>query len=327
MKRAKSRPRVAILGCGHVGRALAVELLDTKRRPAPFRGELRVWSRSPRSLERLRKLLEPQTRRPWQVASSADEALAWADVVLVCLADEAIAPLARRLAENDRAIHRQVVLMTNGYLPLSSLGRLRRRGCAVGRLHPLAPVPTDRELNALCMAAYALEGDARAVRSAKELVGNMQGLVLLLGRRRGSAQTYHAGASLLSGGIVALFHLAERVMSRSVSSRAALRDALDDFAEKTLDNIYACGPREALTGALSRGSESLVRGHLQSLRKVPEALALYRLLGGTMLELAHARGSIDTRELRRLGALLGRRRDSKSDAGSRRLGRLRRRSG
>jgi predicted short-subunit dehydrogenase-like oxidoreductase (DUF2520 family) len=315
---------VAILGCGHVGRALAVELLDAKR-PTPFRGELRVWSRSARSIARLRKLLTPQTRRPWRVANDADEAAAWADVVIVSLADKAIEPTVHRLAQSDRAIRAQVVLITNGYLPLSCLEGLRRRGCAVGRLHPLAPIPTDMELTALIMVAWGVEGDARAVRTAKELVVNMQGKALLLRRHRGAAGTYHAAASLLSGGMVALFHLAERVMSESVTSRAVLRDALDRFGESTLDNIYACGPREALTGALSRGSESLVRGHVRALRKVPEALELYRLLGGTMLELAHARRSIDARALRRLRALLGRRRDSRLDASARMRGRSRRR--
>jgi predicted short-subunit dehydrogenase-like oxidoreductase (DUF2520 family) len=146
---------------------------------------------------------------------------------------------------------------------------------------------------------------------AKSLVRRIEGKVLLLTNRPGSAAAYHAGASLLSGGLVALFHLAERVMAASVSSRAALRDALDDFAESTLENTYALGPQEALTGALARGSEALVRGHLNALRKIPAALELYQVLGKTMLELAEARGSIDPRQARRLRAVLGRRRDWK----------------
>lgn len=306
MKRAASRPRVAILGCGPVGKALAVELLDSER-AAPLRSELRVWSRSGRSRAALRRLLVRQDRknaRRLRLFPSAGEAFADADLVLLCVADDAIQSVARELAESRQAFHGQVVLFTNGYLPLACLAPLRRRGCAIGRLHPLAPIPSGQEFITLTMAPFAIEGDARAVQVAKRLVRGIEGDPLFLTKRRGAAQAYHAGASLLCGGLTALFYLAEQVMSESVSSPAALRDALADFADITLWNARVLGPEKALTGALSRGSETLVRGHLAALKSVPAALELYRLLGGTMLELGHARGSIDFSESLRLRALL-----------------------
>ena len=201
--------------------------------------------------------------------------------------------MARELAESARFGRPPVVLFTSGYLPLACLAPLRRMGCAVGRMHPLAPIPTGQELSSLSMAPFALEGDARALRAAQQIVAGIQGIPLRLKPGVGAAQAYHAGASLMSGGLVALFHLAERVMTGSVSSRVALREALTDFGNTTLWNVWCLGPTKALTGAFSRGSEPLVRGHLSALRRVPEAHALYRLLGRTMLELAHARGSVD----------------------------------
>jgi predicted short-subunit dehydrogenase-like oxidoreductase (DUF2520 family) len=227
--------------------------------------------------------------------------MAGAEVVVLSVADDALVPLARELAGDRDVFHGQVVLSTNGYLPLRILAPLRRRGCAIGRLHPLAPIPTGQEPLALVMAPFALEGDARAVQEARRIVRGIEGMALTL-KGSGAARTYHAGASLLGGGLVALFHLAERAMAGSVSSRSALRDALEDFGRSVLWNVWCLGPEKALTGALARGSESLVRGHLAALAEVPEADALYRLLGQTMLDLARARGSIDEGQERRLRA-------------------------
>src|SRR6185503_7136386 len=91
----------------------------------------------------------------------------------------------------------------------------------------------------------------------------------------------------------------------------------NDFAEATLANTRVLGPKEALTGAVARGSESLVRGHLAALRRVPAALELYRVLGETMLELAEARGSVDARRARGLRAVLRGRGDQEVRAGKR----------
>ncbi len=235
---------------------------------------------------------------------SARESLSEADILVLCVADDAIVPLVRHLAKAVADDHRPIVLFTNGYLPLSVLAPLRRRGCAIGRFHPLASVPSLMELTSLTNAPFGLEGDSLALRAAKGIVKQIEGTPLELASRRGAAQAYHAGASLLGGGLVALFHLAERVMGDSVTSRTVLRDALHQFADMTLFNTKVLGPKQALTGALARGSQTIVRGHLRALARVPEALEFYRLLGRTMLDLAHARGSIDKRTRRRLLELI-----------------------
>jgi predicted short-subunit dehydrogenase-like oxidoreductase (DUF2520 family) len=296
---------VAILGCGHVGRALAVELLDAER-PPPLRGKLLLWSRSKRSVQGLRKLLigqEGGNELRLQVCASAGEALSRADVVLLCVADGALASMVRELAREPTGESRPVVFFTNGYLSLATLAPLKRRGFPVGRLHPLTPIPSGMELSNLIRAPFALEGEAQTLRAARALVAGIEGRVLAL--KPGAAPGYHAAASLLAGGLVALFDQAERVMATALrSSRANLRDALTDYADTVLLNLFSLGPSEALTGALSRGSEAIVRGHLKALGKAPGAHALYCLLGERMLELAQARGSIDARQKHLLLGLL-----------------------
>ncbi len=200
--------------------------------------------------------------------------------------------------------------MTSGYQPLERLSPLRRVGHPVGRLHPLSPIPPGTGRTAtdavLFDVAYGIEGDGRAARAARSLIelellrGNSFSLV----GRPSALRAYHAGASLLSGGLVALFHLAEQVMAGSVRRPGQLRAALAQLAWDTLFNVEQDGPALALTGALARGSDELVRGHLRALQRAPRALEAYRVLGVTMLELARSRGSIDASTQRRLARLL-----------------------
>ena len=97
-----------------------------------------------------------------------------------------------------------------------------------------------------------------------------------------------------------------RAMAPAVGPRSAVREALDEFTRGVLSNAWILGPEAALTGALARGSEPLVRGHLRALRRVPDAALLYRWLGGPMLELAQGRGSLGAAQASRLSNLLAR---------------------
>jgi predicted short-subunit dehydrogenase-like oxidoreductase (DUF2520 family) len=248
-----------------------------------------------------RKLLVSAARG--RTRADPEEALAATEAVLVCVPDDAIVPLALRLARSIPAGRSKLppVLHTNGYLGVGALSALRKNGVAVGTLHPFAAIRRPMPLSGL---SYGIAGDPRALRVARALVRQLRGQPIHL--RATASPDYHAAASLISGGFVALFELADRVLSRAVRGEKARHAALHGLVNVTDINVRLLCARGALTGALARGSESTVRGHLRALRRSPQALAAYRVLGRTMLELARARGSIDAAAMRRLGKLLDR---------------------
>jgi predicted short-subunit dehydrogenase-like oxidoreductase (DUF2520 family) len=222
--------------------------------------------------------------------------------VLLCVPGAVIAPLADRLARSvarrEKAL--PAVLHTNGLLGAEALNALRKWGVAVGKLHPF--VATNDSTGILEAASFGIEGDPRALRAARSIIHWFGGRPILL--PRGAGPRYHASASLLSGGIVALYELADRLLEQAVPARDSRRHALDQLASSTLMNVFFCGTREALTGAIARGAEGTVRGHLRELRRNPEALEAYQVLGRTMLELARARRSIDADSYRRIARLI-----------------------
>jgi len=298
-----SRANVAILGVGAVGEAFGEALLECAR--DSFRGRLTLWSRTP---GRVAGFLGPRPswRRRVRVAASLREAVEAQELVLLCVSDDALPTVARalaRLAPTRGA--RPVVLIASGFFALRRLALLRRAGYALGRLHPLTPIRREVPLLPLLGSPFGVEGDARALRTARTVAGWMHGELLPLSGTAGAAEAYHAGAALFGGGLIALFALAESVMAPAVHApRATLRAALDDFASTLSIAAQTVGPEQALTGPLARGAEPVVRGHLRALRKVPRAVEAYRTLGVTMLALSRARGSIDAATERRLARLL-----------------------
>lgn len=298
------RARIAVLGCGAVGSAFARELL--RARPTPLEGRLGLWSRSTASVARLRNTLAARDRGRIERRTEPFEALDPSALLLLCVAEPALEEVARALGRAPRRAA-PVVLVASGSAPLGPLSFLRRRGFALGRLHPLVPVPRGGAAR-LAGLPFGVEGDARARRAAEALVAVLGGLPLRLRGRASDARAYHAGAALLGGGLVALLDLAARAMAPALRARPAeLRRALALFAARGLDNVERLGPARALTGPVARGAEDTVRGHLAALAHTRHAAEAYRVLGAVMLDLARARGSLDAAGERRLRALLGRR--------------------
>lgn len=300
-----SRARIAVLGCGAVGQAFARGLLRLS--PRRFSGLLVLWSRTPSSVDQTLASLRPRERGRVRVVASAEEAAGTARVALLCVSEEGFAPLARSL-RHVRARPRATPawLVASGSLPLEPLGRLRARGIAVGRLHPLAPF-SRRGAGTLVGMPFGIQGDARAVLAARSLAAWFEGPVLPLLPGCEAQRAYHAGAALLGGGLVALLELTEQAMAPSLRvPPEELRGALHTFALAVAAEARERGPTRALTGPLARGSETTVRQHLAALGGVPNARAAYRVLGLTMLALARERGSLDAPTMRRMKAVLKR---------------------
>lgn len=267
-----------------------------------------LWSRSQTSVRRCRGLLaELAPRRGVSVefARSLDAAVRGADIAVLCVSDGAL--VATTLAAGRSVAARgekPVFLVSSGLEPLAPLRARLHRGIALGRLHPLAPVLRWSSKHAVTLQCgpFGIEGDPRAQRAARSLLRHWRGSAVRL--VPGKSIAYHAGASLLGGGVVALFALAEELMAPAVRSRRELREALEWFASENLWNVLQLGSRTALTGPLSRGSEAVVRAQLRTLERVPHARESYAALGEVMLDLARARRSIDAATALRLRRVL-----------------------
>jgi len=228
------------------------------------------------------------------------------DVLLLCVADRGLVESVAALAAAGPAPHaRAVVLHTAGSRGAELLAPLARRGWSCGALHPLVPLPA-RDLAAararLTGASYALEGEARALRVARELVRSLEGSVLRLQGGRRTRARYHAAAALASGGLVALWDLSLGELEAAGLERKQARRALHGLLAANLEHLERLEPERALTGPVARGDVELVGEHLGALSA--PAREAYRVLGRRMLALAKAGGALPRGSLAQLGRLL-----------------------
>jgi predicted short-subunit dehydrogenase-like oxidoreductase (DUF2520 family) len=230
-----------------------------------------------------------------------------ADVVLLAVRDDALAPLVRDLARPAstgarRPRGRQALLHLSGALTSRVLAPLRRRGANVGSFHPLMTVALNPREAATQFrgATFALEGDAAAVRAGRALTRALGGVPVLV--RASARPAYHAGAVFASNFVVASLAAAEDLLVKCGMTRRAARRALAPLARASVDHVAAIGPAASLTGPIVRGDALTVRRHLAALDK--DTRALYVALGRKTLALAR-KGGLSAANARAVAKQLG----------------------
>ena len=270
------RPRIGIVGAGHVGTALGVAF---QRAGWPVSA---VATRDPEHRARFLSLV-PGSRA---MAASAlpDEV----ELVFVTVPDDAIASVAAAI----RLYGGQAIVHTSGALPASALAPARAAGTQAASFHPLvAFADLERALAALQGATVALEGDAQLVSLLAELTVAIGAQPVTLPPDGKAA--YHAAAMLSAGGFIALLDaIAELGRGAGLDEPGSLA-IYGPLIRQSLANAEALGIGAALTGPLLRGDIGTVRGHLDAMRRLaPGAIDLYRAAARREIELASRRGEL-----------------------------------
>jgi predicted short-subunit dehydrogenase-like oxidoreductase (DUF2520 family) len=222
-------------------------------------------------------------------------------VVLVCVADRAIAEVARRLAdEGPTPVEGAVVLHTSGYHGPEVLAPLTAAGWCVGVLHPLVSFPRGTHgLERLDGAWYSLEGTPEARSAGADLIQTLGGRVLTLAE--GQRATYHAAATLAANGLLSVVDLALEALGE-VAPRDQARGALAHLLRTVLDEVEERDTGPTLSGPIPRGDAAVVAGHLETLSGEP--LRAYLLIARRALKLARTRGDTPEDALAELERLL-----------------------
>jgi predicted short-subunit dehydrogenase-like oxidoreductase (DUF2520 family) len=235
--------------------------------------------------------------------TSMAEALTDFAVTLVAVPENALARVADELA-NGPPRRESTALHVSGSLPGAVLAPLRRRGVAVGSMHPLASfADAERPPGSLRGVSFDVDGDPAARAVASELIRKLGARVLEV-HEDGKA-LFHAAASLASNGFVALFDVAQQLAERSGAPAMAARVALTELARSTLENLGQLGAPHALTGPIERGQTEVVERHLAALRAAaPQLLDDYRTFARATLATALRKGTLDEAKRAALARLL-----------------------
>ncbi len=276
-----TRTDIVILGPGKVGTALGI-----LARKAGWT----VRAAGGRDVRRTR--LAAERIGPEVESLPLAEAASQADLVLLCVPDDVIAPVAADLAAGECFRKGATVAHCSGALPGAVLAPARNCGCSVASFHPLQTFPTvDAAISRLGRARVFIEGDDTACRLLSALGESIAAGVSRI--PTGGKAMYHASAVMASNYLVSLEHAALEMMQEAGIDRTAAWQALTPLVEATLSNIGELGTAKALTGPIARGDADTVGRHLAALARRPGLMSLYAAAGMATVELAQQARKID----------------------------------
>jgi predicted short-subunit dehydrogenase-like oxidoreductase (DUF2520 family) len=260
------RGALAIIGAGRVGRALGKRLHELGWTIGA------VVAQSEASARKAARYIGAGRARE---AISRD--VLASKLILICTPDDAIASVAKELARiGAEELRGKVVLHTSGALNSGALRAVRKCGAAVGSMHPLQSF-SGVAIPPLEGKVFALEGDAAAVKLARQIARALGGLPVQIAA--GSKSLYHTAAAFAAGHVVAIEETAARLMMSTGMTRAEAVRALLQLTRQVLENFERLGPRAAWTGPLARGDHGVVSAHLAAMQCLPrEFTAAYAAL-------------------------------------------------
>jgi predicted short-subunit dehydrogenase-like oxidoreductase (DUF2520 family) len=201
------------------------------------------------------------------------------DLVWITVPDDAIAATALRLARTQEW-QGKIVFHSSGALTSDDLAPLREKGAKVASVHPgmtFVRGPAPQMLG----VAFAIEGDPAATRLAKRIVRAWGGTTYAINKR--NKVLYHAFGSFASPLVIALMVSLERVAKAAGIKPENIKTMMVPLLWQTLRNYLQHDAGAAFSGPLARGDIATVRRHLEELRAVPEARAVYVALARSAL--------------------------------------------
>jgi predicted short-subunit dehydrogenase-like oxidoreductase (DUF2520 family) len=263
-----AKPRVAIVGAGNFGTALALAL-----HRAGYAIDVVVARARGGSLRKARTLAKLVGAR-----AATDLSAVRAELIWICVPDASIAPVAELLA--SQAVWKgKVAVHSSGALTSDELSVLRRRRASVASVHPMMTFVRGRTaLNArsaglLTGVPFALEGDLGALRVARRIVRDLGAHAYSI--RKQDKVAYHAWGTFASPLFTSLLATTEQVATLAGVNRKAARQRMIPILQQTLANYAAFGAAGAFSGPLARGDGDTVKRHLQVLRSMPAAREVY----------------------------------------------------
>ncbi len=276
--------KVAIIGSGRVGSALAVLLGRQKF------SEVLVFDRNPEKLN----LLQEQFNA--QITASADmkAAIAAADLVFLAVQDRYIQDLAQEIKHRFANVDltRHFFAHLSGSLTSSALQPLADSGAVTFSLHPLQSLAdVAGAVAGLAGSYFSFEGDVRALPLAESIVRVLVGHLVQL--NAADKALYHAAAVVSSNFFIVLEEMAINLMRGIGVDAGTARQMLLPLIRGSFENLERIAPVEALTGPIVRGDDATVAAHIAALsEKCPDYLAAYRLLAQLNVELAQQKSGV-----------------------------------
>jgi predicted short-subunit dehydrogenase-like oxidoreductase (DUF2520 family) len=216
-----------------------------------------------------------------------------ADIIILAVPDAQIKPVSEQLAAAGTLKKGQVVCHTSGFLPSSVLVAVKFSGVYAVSMHPMMSF-TRRMMGAEALrgVTFALEGDAVALETTRELAAALDGFAVVI--KAQDKPLYHAAAVMSSNYLVTLLAQSVALLRKAGISAEEARQMLLPMATAVIDGLKDETLDQALTGPVERGDAITVEGHIRALKNAePAQLDVYKALGKATLQMVRPKLSTD----------------------------------
>jgi len=288
----EARLSVGVVGAGRVGAVLAAALREAGHSVTAASGV------SAESVSRIETLLSGVPRQePEQVVRAAD-------LVLLTVPDDSLAPLCAGLATVGAFRPGQLVVHTAGRFGVGILSDAVAAGALPLAIHPaMTFTGTSLDRSRLADSVFAVTAPTALLPIAQALVVEMGGEPLVVAEEDRPA--YHAALVHGANHAVTLVAQAAAVLARLGVEEPGR--VLAPLVHASVENALAgaAGSVASLTGPVVRGDAGTVAAHLAALAAVPETRAAYRAMARATADLALEGGRIGPAQYADLIATLG----------------------
>jgi len=275
-------PTIAIIGPGRVGTSIGILAAQAGYSVAAVGGRRKADTVA-------------AARRIGKDVCACDiaEAGQLAQIILLCLPDDAIEQVCEKLALENKFTKGAIVVHCSGALSSDILSPARKYcQCYVASMHPLQTFPTVDAAIKVMKGTYCFyEGDERAITVVKHFATDIGLRPIQISST--SKTLYHAAAVMACNYFVALMDSAITIAEKAGIDRTIAWSAIEPLVTATLNNITEMGTINSLTGPIARGDVKTIHRHLEELSALPEQLAsVYRTMGLYTLDMAVRKGTI-----------------------------------
>ena len=272
------QPSLSIIGSGHLARTLG---LLWQRHRSVVLGD--VLSRSVANAGAACDFIG--AGRPLQDYAS----LAPADIYLIATPDDQIAACCAQLAASGRLAPGTVVFHCSGALPASALAAARDHAAAVASVHPVRSFALPEAVAQSFAGTWCgVEGDAAALAILEPLFTGIGARLIAIDP---AAKTvYHAAAVFASNCVVTLLDAAVQAYREAGIPEDVAMQIMEPLVRKTVDQVFAAGTAQALSGPAARGDVATVERQYRAVKAWnPDMGRLYRLMSDAATRIAQRR--------------------------------------
>ncbi|HEY3375177.1 MAG TPA: Rossmann-like and DUF2520 domain-containing protein [Candidatus Aquicultor sp.] len=227
-----------------------------------------------------------------------------ADIILLTTQDDQIQPTCETLAAYGTFTPRHTVMHMSGASTLDVLASACVAGAGVASIHPIQSFASaELAIEKIPGSYFGVTADDGARDVALAVVRDLGGVPIDI--QDEDKAMYHAAACITSNYLVTLLHMAEKVYNAAGLRADIALDAMMTLISGTLSNIEKVGTIEALTGPIARGDVTIIKQHLQSLRRLDANIErAYRVLGLQTVDVAVKKGTLSAENAAELIAVL-----------------------